>query len=154
MTLTLGGPATGRSANPSPAAGHGSVGLTAFTVTSGPGGSTTLTMRKGKQYRLNPTALREALAAHGIPALVTVGEVCSTQIDLTAYMPQVVHMQRLADGTVIIVIDGSKMPSQTRLSIGYFPDVTAMGLVKEGLPLACTSNSPPVHGGAPGTGTR
>jgi hypothetical protein len=125
----------------------------AFTVTSGPGGSTTLTMRKGKQYRLNPTALREALAEHGIPALVTVGEVCSTQTDLSAYMPQVVHMQRLADGFVVIVIDGSKVPSGARLSIGYFPNGTAMGLVKDGSPLRCTSN-PPAGGGAHENGIR
>jgi hypothetical protein len=42
-------------------------------VTNGPGDSTTLILRKGPQYRLDPSALRKALARHGIPALVTVG---------------------------------------------------------------------------------
>lgn len=151
MTLTIGGPATVPSAHPSPAAGRGSAGLAAFTVTSGPGDSTTLTMRKGIQYRLNPSALRKALAEHGIPALVTVGKICSTQPGKSPELQQIARRQKLADGSVLIIIDGSKVPAGSRLSIGYFQELTLMSLVKDGSPLNCTSNPPAV---ALGNGTR
>jgi len=60
MTLTLGGSAPTRSGT-SPPASPGPVTLAAFSVTSGPGDSTTLILRKGA--RLDPSALRQALAA-------------------------------------------------------------------------------------------
>lgn len=51
--------------------------LAAFTVTSGSGNTTTtLTLRKGMVA--SPSAVRRALAEHGIPAVVTIGKVCHT----------------------------------------------------------------------------
>lgn len=70
--------ATG-SAGPAPqhAAGAASrhratqVHLAAFSVVTGPDGATTLTLYPGQV--INPGAVRQALAEHGIPALVTAG---------------------------------------------------------------------------------
>jgi hypothetical protein len=145
MTLTLGGPAPARSGNPPPS--PGAVRLAAFSVTSGPGDSTTLILYKGPQYpRLDPGALRQALARHGIPALVTVGTFCRSTHGAPASSGQVVHASDLADGSAM-VIDGQAMPSGTRLSIGYFPGHTRMSLIEDGAPLSCssTSHQPAAH---------
>lgn len=144
MTLALGGPAPARSGNPPPTS-PGSVGLAAFSVTSGPGDSTTLTLRKGE--RLDPSALRQALARHGIPALVTVGTLCRSTPAAPIGFGQILHPSVLADGSDVMVINGSAMPSGTRLSIGYFPGQIRMALIQDGAPLSCSSTSqqPAVH---------
>jgi hypothetical protein len=147
MALTLGGPAPTRPGNlqpPSP----GSVELAAFSVTSGPSGSTTLILYKGPKYpQLDPTALREALVQHGIPALVTVGTFCRSTPAAPASLGQVVHPSTLADGSDEMVINGQAMPSGTRLSIGYFQGHVRMALIKDGAHLSCSSTSrqPAVH---------
>ena len=143
MTLTLGGPAPARSGNPPPSS-PGPVALAAFSVTSGPGDSTTLILYKGPKYPpLDPTALRATLAQHGIPALVTVGTFCRSTPG-AAGLGQVVHPSALADG---MVISGQAMPSGTRLSIGYFQGHVRMALIEDGAPLSCSSTSqqPAVH---------
>ena len=157
MTLTLGGPAPARSGNPPPPPpGPGPVKLAAFSVTSGPGHSTTLTLHKGRQYRrLDPGALRQALARHGIPALVTVGTFCRATSGPPADLGQVLHPSSPADGSAM-VINGHAMPPGTRLSIGYLPGHTRMApgqfairmaLVKDGAHLSCasTTHQPAVH---------
>jgi hypothetical protein len=144
ITLTLGGPAPTRSGTP-PSASPGSVKLAAFSVTSGPGDSTTLILRKGG--RLDPSALRQALAQRGIPALVTVGTFCRSIPGASASVGQVLHASNSADGSAM-VINGQAMPSGTRLSIGYFPGQIRMGLIKDGAPLSCGSTlqqQPAVH---------
>jgi hypothetical protein len=50
------------------------VHLAAFSVVTGPDGATTLTLYPGQV--INPGAVRQALAEHGIPALVTAGKFC------------------------------------------------------------------------------
>jgi hypothetical protein len=110
-------------------------------VTSGPGGSTTLILYKGPKYpRLDPSALRQALARHGIPALVTVGTFCRSVPAAPASLGQVVHPSDLADGSAM-VINGQAMPSGTRLSIGYFSGHVRMTLIEDGAPLSCSSTS-------------
>jgi hypothetical protein len=146
MTLTLGGPAPARSGNPPPPIPR-PVKLAAFSVTTGPGHSTTLTLRKGPQYqRLDPRALRRALARHGIPALVTVGTFCRSGPTESADLGTLLHASNQADGSAM-VINGRAMPPRTRLSIGYFPGHTRtalpnaairMALVKDGAPLSCS----------------
>jgi hypothetical protein len=146
MTLTLGGPAPARSGNPPPAR-PGPVKLAAFSVTNGPGDTTTLILYQGPKYpALDPTALREDLAQHGIPALVTVGTFCRATAGAPAGLGQVVHPSNLADGSGM-VIDGHAMPSGTRLSIGYFGGQVRMALIEDGAPLSCgtTSQQPAVH---------
>jgi hypothetical protein len=154
VVLTLGGPAPAlgvsgpaRSGNPPPSS-PGTVSLTAFSVTSGPGDSTTLILHKGPQYpRLDPGALRQALAQHGIPALVTVGTFCRSGPTASAGSGKVVHASSRADGSDAIVINGRAIPPGTRLSIGLFPGYTRMLLIKDGAPLSCsgTSQQPAVH---------
>ncbi|HEX6519717.1 MAG TPA: hypothetical protein VF070_06825 [Streptosporangiaceae bacterium] len=146
MTLTLGGPAPARSGNPPPPSA-GTVRLAAFSVTSGPGDGTTLVLHKGPQYPpLDPSALREALARHGIPALVTVGTFCRSVPGANGF-DQVVRPSTLADGSDVIVINGRAMPPGTRLSIGLFPRYTRMLLIGDDAHLTCSSAShqPAVH---------
>ena len=143
-TLALGGPGP---AHPGHPARPGPVTLAAFSVTSGPGSSTTVIVRKGSQYRLDPGALRDDLARHGIPALVTVGTFCRSTSGAPADIGQILHRVAAADGSDEMVINGSAMPPGTQLSIGEFPNYTRMALIKDGAPLSCgsTSGQPAVH---------
>ena len=117
---------------PQPVAAH----LAAFTVSAGPNGTSALTLRKGQQYRLDPLALREALAAHDIPALVTLGKSCDTAPEPDG-LDQVVLSQRQSDGNVTLTINPTAMPAGSELSIGYYPTRTTFSLTRHGAPLHC-----------------
>ena len=151
--LAGGGSPAGRTGGGSapPAAHHGaaSVQLAAFSVVAGPGGSTTLTLYPGEVA--NPNAVREALAAHGIPALVTAGQFCRTADqpapgvgDVAVFSgslqpgPPTAH-----PGMGSIVIYGSRIPSGVKLSIGYRENgqqrEISFTLIKTGEPLMCQS---------------
>jgi hypothetical protein len=112
--------------------------LTAFSISAGANGTSALTLRKGQQYRLDPAALRQALAQHGIPALVTVGEACDS-IPEPAGLDQAVSARRQPDGTVTLTINPRGMPSGSELSIGYFTEKTVFALVQRGATLHCRS---------------
>jgi hypothetical protein len=112
--------------------------LTAFSVSAGADGTSALTLHKGQQYRLDPAALRQALAQHGIPALVTVGKACDSSPEPTG-LDQAVTAARHPDGSVTLTIDPREMPPGSELSIGYFPTRTAFALIEEGALLHCTS---------------
>jgi hypothetical protein len=105
----------------SPPADRPTAQLAAYTMVANPGGSTALTLRKGKQYRLDPDALRDALAQHGIPALVTVGRMCNSDPEPASGVDQVVSPRRLPDGSVTLTINPAALPPGSKLSIGYFP---------------------------------
>jgi hypothetical protein len=155
MTLTFGGPGPAHAGSPPPPS-PGSVRLAAFSVISGPSHSTTLILYKGPKYRqLDPSALRQALAQHGIPALVTVGSFCRSTPAAPASAGQVVHPLNLADRSAM-VINGQAMPSGTQLSIGYFSGHVRMALIKDGAPLSCSSifRQPAVHITPSGTAIR
>jgi hypothetical protein len=146
VTLAHSGSAPARPGNP-PSASPGPVKLAAFSVTNGPGDSTTLILHKGPKYpRLDPAALRQALARHGIPALVTVGTFCRSTPGALAGSGEVVRALNQAGGSGM-VIDGQAMPPGTRLSIGYFQGYVRMALIKDGAPLSCSStfHQPAVH---------
>ena len=146
MTLSPGGPAPTRSGNPPPLS-SGPVRLTAFSVTDGPGESTTLTLHKGPQYPPpDPSALRAALARHGIPALVTVGTFCRSGPTASSGVGKVVSPADQPDGQAL-VIDGKAIPPGMELSIGLFPRSTRMLLIKDGASLTCssTSDQPAAH---------
>jgi hypothetical protein len=131
------------SATPSPATAQ----LAAFTVSSTPGGVTAVTLRKGAQYRLDPDALRQALADHGIRALVTVGTTCDTNPEPSG-LDQVVSARREADGAVYLTIDPATMPTGSELSIGYYPNGTSFALIESGVSPHCVAHPPGQGAGA------
>lgn len=110
--------------------------LAAFSVSAGPNGTSALTLRKGQQYRLDPVALRQALADHHIAALVTIGKSCDTSPEPYG-LDQVVVSQRQTDGSVTLTINPTAMPAGSALSIGYYPTRTTFSLIQNGAPLHC-----------------
>jgi hypothetical protein len=138
----------GSGGSPSPA-GPGTPQLVAFTVQSGPNGSSTLIQRKGAQFRLDPDALRQALAQHGIPAVVNVGKMCDTHPEPDG-LDQVISSHRLAEGSVITTFNPAAMPAGSQISIGYFPTFTGFALIEAGAALQCSANpgSQPAGSGA------
>jgi hypothetical protein len=112
--------------------------LAAFSISAGANGTSALTLRKGQQYRLDPAALRQALAQHGIPALVTVGKACDSSPEPTG-LDQAVTAQRHPDGSVSLTINPREMPPASELSIGYFASKTVFALIQQGAPIRCTS---------------
>ena len=129
-------PASSGSVGPG-SASQGSAKLAAFTVTNGPGDSTTLILPKGALP--DPGALRQALAQHGIPAMVTVGSFCRSTPLAPVPFGQVVQPTTLADGSDAIVINGQAMPSGAELSIAVFPQTVRMVLIEQGASLSCYS---------------
>jgi hypothetical protein len=111
-------------------------GLTAFTLRDGPAGSASLTLHKGAQYRLDPDALRRALAERGVPALVTVNKSCDSSPEPDG-LDNVVTAYRQDDGNVFLTIDPAAMPMGAQLSIGYFPNHTTFNLIETNAPQRC-----------------
>ena len=130
--------------------------LAAFSVTSSPGGETTVILRQGPEYQLDPSALRADLARHGIPALVSTGTFCRSALVTSSGINKVVHASTVADKSDMMVITGSALPPGTRLSIGYFPGVVRTAVIKDGAPLSCSSTfgQPTAHVTAAGTPIR
>ena len=152
--VTGGAPAArpAQQAGPAPAHHAAAVHLVAFTVAAGPDGTTTLTLYPGQVA--NPNAVRQALAEHGIPALVTAGEFCRTAVQPAPGVGNVVtlsgpkQIQIPANGQPTtqpgpIVINGSNIPSGVELSIGYRQDSQqneiSFTLIVTGAPTTCTS---------------
>jgi hypothetical protein len=153
--LVVGLAGTGGSAGPAPQAGHPAqrstttpVQLAAFSVAAGPDGATTLTLYPGQVA--NPDAVRQALAEHGIPALVTAGKFCRTADQPAPGVGAVVDLgqqKNIQPGSGAkpspIVIYGSKIPSGVELSIGYRQNAQeneiSFSLIQTGAPLTCVS---------------
>jgi hypothetical protein len=127
------------------------VHLAAFSVVASADGSTTLTLYPGQVA--NPDAVRQALAEHGIPALVTAGKFCRTADQPGPGVGAVVDLQAGGGPRTIqpgsgakpspIVIYGSKIPNGVELSIGYRQNSQeneiSFSLIKAGAPLTCVS---------------
>jgi hypothetical protein len=143
-----------RPASSSGAARHGGVHIhtAAFSVDTNPGGTVTLKLTMGQLF--SPSAMRQALAKAGVPALVTVGSVCTVP-GPSAALPQVLSRSPGQPGrTTITTITPSAIPVGEELSIGYFavPDGGGLhiSLVPDHAHLTCTSSppGPPSHGGS------
>jgi hypothetical protein len=126
--------------------------LAAFSVVADASGATTLTLYPGQT--INPSAVRQALAEHGIPAIVTAGQFCRTAIqpppgvgDVVVLSPRpeqvVTSGSPLAGRGPALTIYGSRIPSGVKLSIGYRQDPQnreiSFTLIVAGAPLTCTS---------------
>jgi hypothetical protein len=123
------------SAGRAPAQGTGQARLAAFSIVSNADGTTTLTLSNPGGLR-DPNVVRQALAQHGIPAIVTVGELCTTRVPLS--VPGAVALQGQS-----IVFNPAAMPAWLKVSIGYVPDGrgvdTSVALVDTRAPLTCSS---------------
>jgi hypothetical protein len=138
------------------------VQLAAFSVVTGSDGATTLTLNPVQV--VNPDEVRQALAEHGIPALVTAGKFCRTAEQPAPGVGQVVTMVPLSGsprafrsghpegqpGSLLeslpkptLVIHGSAIPNGVELSIGYRQDPQhreiSFKLIQVGAPLICTT---------------
>jgi hypothetical protein len=135
LGLTAAVSSVGTNHPPGPAAAQ----LAAFSISSGPRGASSLTLRKGEQYRLNPVALRQALAQHDVPALVTLGKTCDSKPEPEG-LDQAVTPQRHPDGSVTLTINPAAMPAGSELSIGYYTTGTTFALIEQGAPLDCRTH--------------
>ncbi len=125
--------------------------LAVFTVTSGPGGATSLTLRKGGPWQVNAAALREALAEHDIPALVTLGKSCDTNPE-PAGLDQVITSNRQTDGNVDVIFDPKALPPGAEISVGLFPAHTKFSLINENAALHCATDAGQPTAPAPSDG--
>jgi hypothetical protein len=145
-----GSPAPALTASPLPlGTGPVHIHLTAFSVDSNPGGTVTLTLTKDQI--LDPSAIRQALAQAGVPAIVNVGFLCYVAHPVTGGQFLSSH-QPGPDGSTVMLITPSRMPAGTTLSIGYYENDIQAGvqftLVPDGVRLTC-NNHPPVPAGQP-----
>ena len=140
------------SAGPAPQHNAPPIHLAAFSVVTSPDGATTLTLN-GSQV-INPNSVRQALAKHGIPALVTAGKFCRTADKPAPGVGMVVSLGspaiRAKGGPIPptpgagpgIVIYGSAIPRGVKLSIGYRQDPQhreiSFTLIQAVAPLTCT----------------
>lgn len=140
-------------AAPAPRHSASPIQLAAFSVVAGPHGTTTLTLYPGQVA--SPNAVRQALARHGIPALVTAGEFCRTADQPAPGVGDVVVLPQQPPRPVTgsspvrtggpgpIVIYGSRIPAGVKLSIGYRQNSQdreiSFSLIKAGEPLTCSS---------------
>ncbi len=143
-------PASQHAAGSAPQREAPAVQLAAFSVVAGPDGTTTLTLNWGQVA--DPDAVRQALAEHGIPAIVTAGKFCRTAeqpspgVGEVAVFSERPGPKQLTGGHPsghAVVIYGSKIPSGAELSIGYRQDPQnreiSFTLIQAGAPLTCTS---------------
>jgi len=129
---------------PNPKPSPGPARLASFEVSTAPGGLVKLTLS-------DPSALRQALAKVGVPALVTAGKVCYVP-GPNAILPQVLPSppQHLPDGRIVWTITPSAIPQGIELSIGYYHVAGGFGihvtLVPDHAVLTCTASPPaPPH---------
>jgi hypothetical protein len=152
LTLGLSTPGSGRS---TPGAQPYGPKLAAWTVRTGPGGAVTLTLRQ----LANAAALQRALAEHGVPAIVHVGDSICFQSDGNP-LPGLFRVVTHPPGFPIVIrIRPAAMPhgsellfSLTRISgkVAY----VGQELIRIGAPVSCLhppsspsgTNPPPAKG--------
>ena len=129
------------------AAGGVHVHLADFSVDTNPNGTVRVALSEAQI--LDPEALRQALAQAGIPATVTVGSFCYNPVvpDRDA-LSQVFTMEPPGPGeAAVVVINPSKLPTGSRLAVGYVMN-GAIGkphfeLLTAGATVTCSNNPPP-----------
>jgi hypothetical protein len=108
-------------------------------------GTVTITLMRD-YARIDPAALRHALAEAGVPALVTAGRVCYVPGPTSALGRLLSAPRHLADGSTTVTISPAAIPPGSEISIGYFQATGGGGihitLVPEHAPLSCTSTPP------------
>jgi hypothetical protein len=124
--------------------------LAAFSVDTNPGGTVTLTLTGGQLF--NPDSLRQALAKAGVPAVVTVGSVCTLPGHPSNALPQIITRSPASNGRSSTTITPSAIPAGEKLSFGFFvAPVNGAGglfisLVPDNAALTCTTTPPaPPH---------
>jgi hypothetical protein len=137
-------------ATPTGSAGGGHVHLAAVSVDKHPDGTVTLTVTLTRGQLFDPAVVQQALANAGVPALVTVGSVCTGPGPSDA-LPQVLSRSPASNGHSVTTIRPSAIPAGQKLSIGYFhvPDGGGLhiSLIPDHGPLTCSSTPPaPPHG--------
>jgi hypothetical protein len=125
--------------------------LAAFTISSGPAGASTVTLHNNSSTRLDPAALRQALAQRGITAKVTVGSWCDTTTE-PAGLRQAVTVGHDPSGDPTLTIHPGAIPAGGEVSIGYFSDRTVLALIRTNSPLTCATN--PRQAASQGTGAQ
>jgi hypothetical protein len=141
-------------ATPTGSAGRshgGGVHLAVVSVERHPDGTVTLTVSLTRGQLFDPAAVQQALAKAGVPALVTVGSVCTGPGPSDA-LPQVLTRSPASNGRSVTTIRPSAIPAGQKLSMGYF-NVPGGGsglhisLIPDKGPLTCSSTPPaPPHG--------
>ena len=135
--------------------GHAATGptvhihATAFSVDSSGTGTVTVTIMRN-HVRIDPAALRHALAEAGVPALVTAGHVCSVPGPSAALGQVLGAPQHRPGGATVLNIVPAAIPRGQELSIGFFQVPGGGGihvsLVPVKGPLTCASLPPaPPH---------
>ncbi|MBV9383959.1 MAG: hypothetical protein JOY82_08075 [Streptosporangiaceae bacterium] len=140
-----GGGGPGSPASPGSQHGAPAIHLAAFSVVSGPRGMTTLILYPGQVA--NPNAVRQALAQHGIAALVTANSFCHTKEHPAPPGQVILPYRALPPGAgkapPAIRINPAAMPAGSKISIGYRQDRAARQIsatvIKAGAFLICTS---------------
>jgi hypothetical protein len=127
--------------------GHGGrVHLAAVSVEKHPDGTVTLTVSLTRGQLFDPAVVQQALAQAGVPALVTVGSVCTGPGPSDA-LPQVISRSPASNGRSVTTIRPSAIPAGQKLSMGYF-NVPGGGsglhisLIPDKGPLTCSSTPP------------
>jgi hypothetical protein len=108
---------------PAPARGTGTIRTAAFTLTSNPNGTDTLTINQ--MVLLDPRTLQNDLARYGIPAKVTVGRFCSSNPAPAGFVKVVAAappspFRGDRTGLPKVTINPAAMPAGTELSVGAF----------------------------------
>jgi hypothetical protein len=137
----------GTSGSPPPGASGGAhTHLAAFSVVANADGTVTLLLNQGQLF--NPATLRQALAKAGVPALVTVGSVCTADFASDALNQVISRAPGQPGGRSVTLITPSAIPAGQELSIGYFANGNGLhiSLVPDNAQLTCSS-TPPFTGG-------
>jgi len=145
------GISNGTAGGPPPGAGSTTQGgvhthVAAFSVVANADGTVTLLLTQGQLF--NPATLRQALAKAGVPALVTVGSVCTADFASDALNQVISRAPGQPGGRSVTLITPSAIPAGQELSIGYFANGYGLhiSLVPDNAHLTCSS-APPFTGG-------